>query len=236
LQISAAAGVPAAALRPPRLRQALYEPSISKRRCLCLRWRSPACCNGCSPRRDFGNKDNVRGVTARFAATALAFGLVRHHSKFWLQADPGRCRGCHFGAPAPQFVRTVSGEFLLSLQHLWRHRGDEILETVADKYPELIFTSMAKLSRVLKFEVGGAGDFAKLGSKEAILERLQEKGGAEARRLFETFIARRGEIAIAARTEGWLAAVAPAGSQKNAFSANSLAKICIRLTSPLDQR
>ncbi len=46
---------------------------------------------------------------------------------------------------------------------------------------------MIKLSRVLQVEVGGPGDFAKLG-KQAILEKLPEKGGPEARRLFETFM------------------------------------------------
>ncbi len=38
---------------------------------------------------------------------------------------------------------------------------------------------MVKLCRVLKVEVGSPGDFARLG-KEGILEKLQEKGGAEA--------------------------------------------------------
>ena len=64
---------------------------------------------------------------------------------------------------------------------------DEILEIVADKYPELIFTSMVKLSRVLKVEVGSPGDFTRLG-KQGILERLEEKAGPQARQLFETFM------------------------------------------------
>ncbi len=85
-------------------------------------------------------------------------------------------------------VRTLSAEFLLSLQDVWRRRGDEILERVADQSPELVFSGMVKLSRVLKVEVGGPGDFAKLGRKEAILERLQEKAGPEARKLFEKFM------------------------------------------------
>src|SRR5512135_3325507 len=99
----------------------------------------------------------------------------------------GDLRPVYYGGKGLGDVRTVSGEFLLSLQHLWRRRGDEILEIVADKYPELIFTSMVKLSRVLKVEVGSPGDFARLG-KQAILERLQEKRGPEARKLFEKFI------------------------------------------------
>ncbi len=92
----------------------------------------------------------------------------------------GDLRPVYYGGKGLGDVRTVSGDFLLSLQHLWRRRGDEILEIVADKYPELIFTSMVKLARVLKLEVGGPGDFARLG-KQGILEKLQEKGGPEAR-------------------------------------------------------
>ncbi len=76
-------------------------------------------------------------------------------------------------------VRTLSAEFRLSLQDLWRRRGDEILERVADHSPELVFSGMIKLSRVLKIEVGGPGDFTRLG-KQGILEKLQEKAGPEA--------------------------------------------------------
>ncbi len=46
---------------------------------------------------------------------------------------------------------------------------------------------MIKLSCVLKDEVGGPGAFAKLG-KQGILEKLQEKAGPEARKLFEKFM------------------------------------------------
>jgi hypothetical protein len=102
-----------------------------------------------------------------------------------LLADP---LAVYYGGKGLGDVRTVSGEFLLSLQHLWRRRGDEILETVADKYPELIFTGMVKLARVLKVEVGGPGAFAKLG-KADIVQKLEEGGGPEARKLFEKFVA-----------------------------------------------
>jgi hypothetical protein len=36
-------------------------------------------------------------------------------------------------------VRQVSGEFFLSVQKLLQERGDEILNRVADKFPELVF-------------------------------------------------------------------------------------------------
>jgi hypothetical protein len=47
---------------------------------------------------------------------------------------------------------------------------------------------LIKLSQVTKVEVGSPGDFAKLGSKQAIIERLEQKAGPEARKLFEKFV------------------------------------------------
>jgi hypothetical protein len=58
---------------------------------------------------------------------------------------------------------------------------------VTDHYPELIFSGMIKLAKVTRIEVGAPGDFAKLG-KQGILEKLQEKAGPEARKLFEKFM------------------------------------------------
>ncbi len=47
---------------------------------------------------------------------------------------------------------------------------------------------MIKLSRVLKVEIGGPGDFAKLGSKGSDRAEVGGKAGPEARRLFEKFM------------------------------------------------
>jgi hypothetical protein len=85
-------------------------------------------------------------------------------------------------------IREVSGEFFLSVQDVWRERGNEILHRVADNYPELFFAGMIKLCQVTKVELGSPGDFAKLGSKQAIIEKLEERAGPEARKLFEKFV------------------------------------------------
>ena len=85
-------------------------------------------------------------------------------------------------------IRHVSGEFFLSVQKLWRERGDEILQRVADKHPELLFAGLVKLCQVTKVELGSPGDFARLGNKQAIIEKLEQKAGPEARKLFEKFI------------------------------------------------
>jgi len=81
-------------------------------------------------------------------------------------------------------IREVSGEFFLSVQDVWRERGNEILHRVADTYPELFFAGMIKLCQVTKVEVGSPGDFARLGNKQAIIEKLEQKAGPEARKLF----------------------------------------------------
>jgi hypothetical protein len=85
-------------------------------------------------------------------------------------------------------IREVSGQFFLSVQEVWQERGNEILHRVADNYPELFFAGMIKLCQVTKVEVGSPGDFAKLGNKQAIIEKLEQKAGPEARKLFEKFI------------------------------------------------
>jgi hypothetical protein len=71
---------------------------------------------------------------------------------------------------------------------VWQQRGDEILHRVADNHPELYFAGMIKLCQVTKVELGSPGDFAKLRSKQAIIEKLEQKAGPEARKLFEKFV------------------------------------------------
>jgi hypothetical protein len=85
-------------------------------------------------------------------------------------------------------IREVSGEFFLSVQDAWRKYGDEILEKVALNFPELFFAGMIKLCQVTKVEVGQPNEFARLGNKEAILQKLEERSGPQARKLFEKFV------------------------------------------------
>jgi hypothetical protein len=82
----------------------------------------------------------------------------------------------------------ISGHFLLSFQSLWERRGDEILGRVADEHPELILLSQIKLASVARLEVGAPTDFSNLGSKQAIIEKLEERAGPKARKLFEKFV------------------------------------------------
>ena len=77
----------------------------------------------------------------------------------------------------------------MSLQRLWEEEGDSILKRVAAQHPELILCAMVKLVNVMRVEVGSPEDpFSKLGSKEAIIAKLEERAGPQARKLFEKFI------------------------------------------------
>jgi hypothetical protein len=87
-----------------------------------------------------------------------------------------------YGGKGIDDVRTISGHFLLSLQRLWLEEGDGILKRVAAQHPELIFTGMVKLVSVMRVEVGAPVDsFSKLGSKQAVIEKLEEMAGPEVR-------------------------------------------------------
>ena len=94
----------------------------------------------------------------------------------------------YYGGKGLADVRMISGRFLLSFQDLWERRGDEILDRVADEHPELILLSQIKLASVTRIEVSSPNDFSKLRSKQEIVERLEERAGPHARKLFEKFI------------------------------------------------
>jgi hypothetical protein len=84
-------------------------------------------------------------------------------------------------------VRTISGQFLLSLQSYWEQEGDDILKRVGAQHPELIFAGIVKLANVMRVEVGTSGDFSGL-DKKGIVEKLEQRAGPKARQLFEKFI------------------------------------------------
>jgi hypothetical protein len=82
----------------------------------------------------------------------------------------------------------VSGRFLLSLQEVWDEHGDDILRRVAATHPELLLMAMCKISSVSRIEIGQPGDFNGLKSKDEIADRLEERAGPEARKLFDSFV------------------------------------------------
>ena len=85
-------------------------------------------------------------------------------------------------------VRWVSASFLASLQNYWEEMGDDIIRRVGASHPELLLMAMCKISAVQRIEVGEPGDFSGLKNKDEIAQRLEERAGPEARKLFEKFI------------------------------------------------
>ena len=85
-------------------------------------------------------------------------------------------------------VRWVAGSFLLSLQQYWEEMGDDILRRVGESHPELLLMAMCKIAAVQRVEVGQPNDFSGLKTQEEIVDRLEERAGPEARKLFESFI------------------------------------------------
>ena len=85
-------------------------------------------------------------------------------------------------------VRWVAGSFLVSLQKIWEEMGDDVLRRVAASHPELLMMAMCKIAAVQRIEVGQPNDFSGLKSKAEIVDKLEERAGPEARKLFESFI------------------------------------------------
>jgi hypothetical protein len=85
-------------------------------------------------------------------------------------------------------VKALSAEFLDDLQVHWRKNRDQILDDVAKKYPAQYFAGMVALARIIRWEVGAAGEFERPRSPEEIIQKLEERVGPEGRKIFERFL------------------------------------------------
>ena len=70
----------------------------------------------------------------------------------------------------------------------WLERGREAIDRVIDERPEVFLSVVAKTIDVRRVEVKQPGEFSRLPNKQAILERLEQKAGPQARELFEKFV------------------------------------------------
>jgi hypothetical protein len=74
-------------------------------------------------------------------------------------------------------------------RHFLSKPEDEIFERIYTEDPRLYFSSLVQLAKVLKVEVGEAGAFYnKPRPREEVLRKLEERGGTDARKLFEAFL------------------------------------------------
>ena len=82
----------------------------------------------------------------------------------------------------------LTEDFLGDVHAAWLERGREAIDRVIDERPEAFLGIVAKTIDVRRVEVGQPGEFSRLPNKQAILEKLEEKSGPQARELFEKFI------------------------------------------------
>jgi hypothetical protein len=59
---------------------------------------------------------------------------------------------------------------------------------IAEKYPQAYFSGMVALSKVIKWDAGGAEMFDKTLSPEEIMDKLDQRVGPKGRKLFEQFL------------------------------------------------
>src|SRR4029077_3572672 len=87
-----------------------------------------------------------------------------------------------------QTIKTLSAAFLADLEGHWRTHGTKVLDVLAEKYPQAYFGGMVALSKVIRWEVGQAGELDRALTPEEIMERLEKRVGPEGRKLFERFL------------------------------------------------
>ena len=90
------------------------------------------------------------------------------------------------------FLRRFNAHFLSKPE-------DEIFELIYTENPALYFTALVQLARVLKVETGEPGAFDdRPRPREEALKKLEERAGADARRLFEVFLKKIDKLEAAA--------------------------------------
>ena len=87
-----------------------------------------------------------------------------------------------------QTVKSLSAAFLADLEQHWRTHKTKILDVLADKYPQAYFAGLVTLSKVIRWEVGMAGEFDRSLTPDEIMVKLEQRVGPEGRKLFEKFL------------------------------------------------
>jgi hypothetical protein len=85
-------------------------------------------------------------------------------------------------------IKALSAEFLYDLQKFWKVNKEQVLKDVATKYPAQFFAGMVTLSKVVRWEVGEAGAFDRPSTPEEVMDRLEQRIGPQARKMFERFL------------------------------------------------
>ena len=81
----------------------------------------------------------------------------------------------------------LTEDFVGDLHAAWLERGREAIDRVVDERPEAFLGIVAKTIDVRRVELGQPGEFSRLPNKQAILDKLEQQAGPQARELFEKF-------------------------------------------------
>ena len=81
----------------------------------------------------------------------------------------------------------LTEEFLGDLHAAWHEHGREAIDRVVAEQPEKFLAIVAKTIDVRRVEVGQPGEFSAAANKQEIIQKLEERAGPEARKLFEKF-------------------------------------------------
>ena len=90
------------------------------------------------------------------------------------------------GRPAGSRNR-LTDDFLGDLHAAWQEHGREAIDRVVAEQPEKFLAIVAKTIDVRRVEVGQPGEFSAAANKQEIIQKLEERAGPEARKLFEKF-------------------------------------------------
>jgi hypothetical protein len=83
--------------------------------------------------------------------------------------------------------------------HFLAKPDDELFQRIYTEDPQLYFSSLVQLAKVLEVEVGEACAFDnKPRPREEALRKLEERAGTDARRLFEAFLKKIDKLEAAA--------------------------------------
>jgi hypothetical protein len=75
-------------------------------------------------------------------------------------------------------VKSLSAHFLADLERDWRQHGQEVLDVLRERYPNVYFNGVVALARVIRWELGPPGAFERPTTPEAIATgHLSQAGG-----------------------------------------------------------
>jgi hypothetical protein len=121
---------------------------------------------------------------------SLPMAVSGTNNSISIRDERGRYLKGIVGGPGrpPGSRNRLTEDFIGDLHAAWLERGREAIDRVIGERPEVFLAIVARTIDVRRVEVGQPGEFSRLGSKEAIAQKLEEKAGPRARELFERFV------------------------------------------------